>query len=251
MRNLMMALAFSGAAWLLSFPGLVWPASGPRLGYIPEQNSQRSLSETVFYLEAEKLERAALENVSRSLLQDFEGVKYVGVDYRTREIVVRYDTSRISLKALESALQRMAVGRYHLKGTVRVDPRPRLEGLHNQLQFQCLEHDMARELCETHFQGKLPEDLDLENCYVIKVDSSEKAAGYDWLANAALIDSQGKAVTPITWLELPEAQSPARPSFGLLIFPKIPAVGMGLTLRLLRVNGEGYDSFDVDLPRLP
>ncbi len=123
----------------------------------------------------------------------------------------------------------------------------------SNVTFECLQHDKAHALCEKHFKGELPEGLELENCYTVKIDFRTVAhvdRNYEWLSQACLVDENGELIKPLSWLEFPlGVDGTEKPGSGLLIFPKIPVLRLGLTLRFLRANGTGYDSFTVEVPQ--
>ena len=128
-----------------------------------------------------------------------------------------------------------------------------LKHKHRQNSATIIIGDKAHALCEMPFRGELPKGIELENCYTVKIDFQTVAHvdnNYNWLSQACLVDENGKLVKPLSWLEFPSGfDGTEKTGSGLLIFPKIPVLGLGLTLRFLRANGEGYDSFTVDLPQ--
>lgn len=202
-----------------------------------------------------------LNFVHRYLLQRTVGVRYVGVNYNQREVVVRYDASLITLETIQKILAEMPQSSYSLvsnqddssavkrKTSADTVTSPVL----SDFQLECLHHEAAHALCEEHFKGVLPDDFELEKCYAIKVDFQTVAhidSTYDWLDQACLVDSDGRLIQPIMWLELPAVgDGPVvKPGTGLLIFPKVPILRGGLFLRFLRADGDGYSSFMVDVP---
>ncbi|MFQ5676012.1 MAG: heavy-metal-associated domain-containing protein [bacterium] len=219
---------------------------------------ESNLMEVTFQVHV-KDNNAILEKVQNALLPGVEGVRYVGADYKSLKVVVRYDSSKVDLKKIQSALNKIAKGAFSpIADPKKVKPEgwtqaENTSGGFANTRFECLKHGDARALCETHFQNKLPEGVDLEDCYTIKVDFHTMAhidSNYDWKTQAHLVDDNGNLIMPLSWLELPAESLDAKtPGSGLLIFPKIPLTKLGLTLRLLRANGTGYDSFAIDVPK--
>lgn len=225
---------------------------------IPSLADRSTLLEVTFKVNARAGDQEAIESL-QSRLQSIEGVRYVGVSYQSREVVVRYLSTKVSFEKLAWKFEKTE--RYpisEIAGPKIVEAKK--ENDHNILSpalanvvFEYLAHHEAQTLCEEHFQGELPKAIELEKCYIIKVDFrpvTQVSAEYDWHSRACLVDEAGQLIKPLSWLELPslkDAQKDGSLS-GLLIFPKIPLLRLGLTLRLLRANGEGYDSFTVDVP---
>ena len=233
--------------------------SGPAIS-----SSDSSLAvEVIFKIRGEAIDRAGLENI-QALLLGMDGVPYVGVNYQRLEIIVRYLPGRTTLEGLTTKIQdtnaddavlvvRSEVIQAPNSLGVAKDQQSPFGSIFPELSLECLRHDEAQALCEKHFKDELPEGIRLKNCYTIKVDFQTVAHvdnEYDWLSLACLVDEKGKLIKPITWLELPSvSEIPLGDAVsGLLIFPKIPVLRLGLTLRLLRANGEGYDSYTVEIP---
>jgi|GEM_PF-3789261 len=200
---------------------------------------------------------AALQSV-QGVIQDIEGIRYVGVNTRSGELIVQY-WAGIKLDTLMNVLTQSGRQATLVAGpdTVEGESIKRIQSTLSEgskIRLECLRHEDARELCQTHFNG-LPNGIDLEKCYSIKVNFKTVAhvdSNFDWLSQTCLVDESGAQVKPLTWLNIPSALNYKQDmSTGLLIFPKVPHSGPGLTLRFLKANGDGYDSYTVDLPNLP
>ncbi len=219
-----------------------------------ERATSRRLMEVTFGIEGSKIDKAVLENI-QTILQEIEGVPYVGVSFQAVEIKVRYDSAKVSVKSLRTAIDLMDGYEYSIAAgpaIVSASAQNRSTPDLANVTFECLRHHKAHALCEKHFKGDLPEEIELENCYTVKIDFQTVAHvdnNNDWLSQVCLVGENGVLIKPLSLLEFPSGVAGTqRPASGLLIFPKIPSIGLGLTLRLLRANGEGYDSFTVDVP---
>lgn len=198
------------------------------------------------------------------LLLKNAGVRYVGVDYVANEIVIRYDIQKIGKLRILDILRKKYENRVHIIEDVQ-NPTQNLStnsyqndlklinSIITQVHFECLARDDAHAICKQLLPVETLEKIDLDKCLVVKVDFKIKQQGrqdFDWQSQACLIDENEYLIKPLNWLELPLTKEHEQKELvsGILIFPKIPLLKLGLTLRLLRANGEGYDSFFVDLP---
>ncbi|NIR51718.1 heavy-metal-associated domain-containing protein [candidate division KSB1 bacterium] len=225
--------------------------------------SKLALREVTFKIHKTGKELRGLESAPILLLQKWRGVRYVGVNYKTLEMVVRYQPSHIDLKQIVSALEEL--GNFNISimdGPKNMDSTEPMKSFRpgvefsipefSHLRLKCLTSDEARLLCDQH-REELPQELDLDQCHVIQVAFSSDVydnGEYDWLSQVCLVDSEGRFVKPANWLKLGSVkESPIKGSVsGLLIFPRVPLLQLGLALRFLRANGEGYDSFSVSVP---
>jgi len=216
--------------------------------------AKNRLMEVTFRIAGSKIDKAALESI-QTILQEIEGVPYVGVNYPTVEINVRYDSAKVSVQRLKTASEgvdgpqvSIVAGPAIVSASAQNRSTPDL----SHVTFECLNHDKAYALCEKHFKGELPGGIELENCYTVKINFQTVAhidRHIDWLSQACLVDKNGKLIKPLSWLEFPSGvDGTEKPGSGLLIFPKIPVLRLSLTLRFLRANGDGYDSFNVEVP---
>ncbi len=170
----------------------------------------------------------------------------MGVDYIKKEITVRYLKGKGVLRAIMNVLNKNNLAVSH---TVSTDAE--LDRRLDAIRFECLHYKEAQAICEKHFRPILSDAFDYQNCYAVQVEikvTPDISKDYDLNSQACIINDKGELVKPITWLQFPKKDQHLPKLSGLLIFPKVPVLGVGLTLRLLRENGDGYDSYSIDIP---
>jgi hypothetical protein len=201
------------------------------------------------------IDNEVLENL-QTILQQIDGVPYVGVNYLATEVTVRYDSTKVSLHRLRKLAEGMKghkISVAAVQNDASVDTKNWSTPELSNVTFEYLHHDEARALCERHFNEKSSVGIDLESCYVVKVDFQRVvhvSTDYEWFSNTCVVDEDGQLIKPLSWLDLSsEFDKTEESGSGLLILPRIPLTGLALTMRLLRVNGEGYDSFTINVPQ--
>jgi len=208
-------------------------------------------------------DQISMESIQTEL-QSVADVRHVGVDFPAHAITVRWINPVLTVPKVVSVLAGLGISGHAIVPTCRANgqaqttearrgaqPGARID-LGN-VELQCLDHHEARRFCEQYLDEVIPDGIELDKCHIIRVDfqvTSQADRGVDWMSRATLVDRDGAPVKPLAWLQLPESPGDInRKLTGLLIFPKIPLLNIGLTLRLLRSNGAGYDSFTIDVPR--
>lgn len=255
---------------MLSLAAFVWgtvllPNSGSgQVASVEGSRDSAAVMEVGFKIQEQDVDRGILESV-QAALQGTAGVPYVGIDYRTAEVTVRYLTPEVTIEKLlkipagDQTYQVSVAAGPELVGPANslrtVTTQKQLKSTFSNITLECLHQDDAQVLSDRYSKGKLPEGMALEDCYAIKVDFQTTTRGdgnYNWLSLAGLVDNNGKLIKPLSWLELPtHSGAPLNAgTSGLLLFPKLPVLRLGLMLRLLRESGDGYDSFTVTVPEI-
>ncbi len=225
-----------------------------------------ALMEVIFKVSSGNNENGSLQYLQTDSLLRMDGVRYVGINYRSKEVIVRYFASKVSQDKILSTLKAIANSAFVVVEDPRIvdsemvskspdDRNNVLSPDYSKLHIKCITHQDAHTLCKEHLNIDIREQYPLENCYVVQVNFQTKNhidITYDWLSQAFLVDDKGELIKPLTWLELPliKENRERGPISGLLIFPKIPLLKLGLNLRLLRANGDGYDSYNVDVQQV-
>ncbi len=227
------------------------------------EGSQTAMMQVVLHLRRESNTKELLRQM-QAQIQRIDHVRQVTVSYTARELSVRYLGMESGKDRVFSRIYQEVsggdwqVGQPEVAPLDRAHPRKLIQGNlgispFKNADIQCLHDEMAHILCEKHLSASTLDSLDLDKCYVFKIDVEATADSSDISARAALEGENGEMVRPLHWFQLPssasqKASGPPNVS-GLLIFPRIPLAGVGLTLRLLRANGDGYDSYTVEVPK--